>query len=47
VVPGHDWTPPLLDQAEREWKAKRFLPPEAGPRYLRLSEAEEERLKRR
>lgn len=47
VVPGHDWAPPLLNQTEREWKMKRFLPPEAGPRYLRLSEAEEERFKRR
>ncbi len=47
VVPGHDWTLPLLNQTEREWKANRFLPREAGPRYLRMSEAEEERLKRR
>jgi len=46
TVPGHDWAPALLDQAERGWRASTFLPPEAGPRYLRLSEAEEERLKR-
>lgn len=46
VVPGHDWAPALLDQTERQWKAGAFLSPEAGPRYLRLSEAQEERLKR-
>ena len=46
VVPGHDWAPALLDQLELGWKAGTVLPPEAGPRYLRLSEAEEERLKR-
>ncbi len=47
VVPGHDWAPHLLDQTESGWRERRFLQPEAGPRYLRLSEAEEERLKRR
>jgi tRNA threonylcarbamoyladenosine biosynthesis protein TsaB len=47
VVPGHDWTPALLDQTETGWKEGRFLPPEAGPRYLRLCEAEEVHLKRR
>ena len=41
VLPVHDWTPGLLDQLETGWGAGRFLPPEAGPRYLRLSEAEE------
>jgi len=41
-----DWCPGLLDQAEEGWKRQEFLPPEAGPRYLRLSEAEENLLAR-
>jgi len=43
VLPVRDWTSPLLDQLEQGWLARAFLPPEAGPRYLRLSEAEENR----
>lgn len=41
VLDLQDWTPGLLDQAERHWAAATFLPPGAAPRYLRLSEAEE------
>jgi len=37
----HDWSPGLLDQLEKGWMDQAFLPPQAGPRYLRLSEAEE------
>lgn len=44
VLGLHDWTPSLLDQGERGWNAKTFLGPDAGPRYLRLSEAEENRM---
>lgn len=40
-LPVADWTPELLDQLEQGWRAKSFLSPDAGPRYLRLSEAEE------
>jgi len=36
-----DWAPGLLDQLVQGWEAKRFLPADAAPRYLRLSEAEE------
>lgn len=36
-----DWIPGLLDQAEAAYRARRFLPADAAPRYLRLSEAEE------
>jgi tRNA threonylcarbamoyl adenosine modification protein YeaZ len=41
VLPVHDWTPGLLDQVEQGWADKNFLSAVAGPRYLRLSEAEE------
>lgn len=41
VLPLHDWTPGLLDQLQKGWNDRTFLPPDAGPRYLRLSEAEE------
>ena len=41
VLETRDWTPGLLDQAARAYGAGRFLDPGAGPRYLRLSEAEE------
>lgn len=41
VLETPDWVPGLLDQAVRAWEARAFLGPEAGPRYLRLSEAEE------
>ena len=41
VLPVRDWMPGLLDQAEAAWKAKAFLERSASPRYLRLSEAEE------
>jgi len=41
VLPVKDWTPGLLDQAQSAWIEKRFLGPDAAPRYLRLSEAEE------
>jgi tRNA threonylcarbamoyladenosine biosynthesis protein TsaB len=43
VLETRDWTPPLLDEAEGLAGARTFLGPEAGPRYLRLSEAEENR----
>lgn len=36
-----DWSPGLLDQLEENWRASRFLGADAAPRYLRLSEAEE------
>lgn len=41
VLGIHDWTPGLLDQVERGWAAGHGLPLDAAPRYLRLSEAEE------
>lgn len=41
VLETRDWNPGLLDQAEAAFQAREFLGPEAGPRYLRLSEAEE------
>lgn len=41
VLDLQDWTPGLLDQLQRHWKAGSFLAPDAAPRYLRLSEAEE------
>lgn len=41
-----DWSVALLDQADRERALKNFLSEETGPRYLRLSEAEEVRLGR-
>ena len=41
VLPVHDWAPGLLDQLEQEWNEGRALASDAGPRYLRLSEAEE------
>jgi len=41
VLPLHDWAPGLLDQTERAWIDGTFLSADAGPRYLRLSEAEE------
>jgi tRNA threonylcarbamoyladenosine biosynthesis protein TsaB len=41
VLPVHDWAPGLLDQLALGWKNGEFLAPDAGPRYLRLSEAEE------
>lgn len=41
VLETRDWTPDLLDQAEAGWAAGQFLADDAGPRYLRLSEAEE------
>jgi tRNA threonylcarbamoyladenosine biosynthesis protein TsaB len=41
VLPTKDWTPGLLDQMETSWADRRFLSPDAAPRYLRLSEAEE------
>ena len=41
VLPVHDWAQGLLDQTVEAWDARAFLPPDAGPRYLRLSEAEE------
>ena len=46
VLPLNDWSPDLLDQAQALWTEGRFLPPEAAPRYLRLSEAEENLQKR-
>jgi len=36
-----DWAPGLLDQLVLGWETKQFLPADAAPRYLRLSEAEE------
>jgi len=41
VLPVHDWAPGLLDQLEQGWREGRCLAPDEGPRYLRLSEAEE------
>lgn len=41
VMETRDWAPDLLDQLESGWRSQSFLAPEAGPRYLRLSEAEE------
>jgi len=41
VLDTLDWTPGLLDQLEQGWKAGESLPPGAAPRYLRISEAEE------
>jgi tRNA threonylcarbamoyladenosine biosynthesis protein TsaB len=41
VLPTRDWTVGLLDQLEEGWLNKAFLAPDASPRYLRLSEAEE------
>jgi tRNA threonylcarbamoyl adenosine modification protein YeaZ len=41
VLETRDWTPDLLDQAEAEVAAGRYLADDSGPRYLRLSEAEE------
>jgi tRNA threonylcarbamoyladenosine biosynthesis protein TsaB len=41
VLETVDWCPPLLDQLERGWKSQDVLGPDASPRYLRLSEAEE------
>jgi len=41
LQPTSDWTPALLDQAEAAARAQAWLGPNAGPRYLRLSEAEE------
>ncbi len=41
VLPIRDWTPGLLDQLEQGWKRGDFLEAGASPRYLRLSEAEE------
>lgn len=41
VLETRDWAPDLLDQLESGWKSQAFLAPGAGPRYLRLSEAEE------
>lgn len=41
VLETSDWAPELLDQLERGWKGHDHLPSDAGPRYLRLSEAEE------
>jgi len=43
LLPTPDWTPGLLDQAEDGWNRSDFLGPDAAPRYLRLSEAEEVR----
>ena len=40
-LPINDWSPDLLEQLEMEWKKGNFLPLSVGPRYLRLSEAEE------
>lgn len=41
TLPVHDWAPGLLDQLETGWREGCSLAPDAGPRYLRLSEAEE------
>lgn len=41
VLETTDWSPQLLDQLELGWKERAFLGSDAGPRYLRLSEAEE------
>lgn len=41
VLETSDWAPELLDQLERGWKTQSFLSADEGPRYLRLSEAEE------
>jgi tRNA threonylcarbamoyladenosine biosynthesis protein TsaB len=41
VLTVHDWAPGLLDQLEAGWREGRSLASDAGPRYLRLSEAEE------
>jgi tRNA threonylcarbamoyladenosine biosynthesis protein TsaB len=43
VLETRDWTPPLFDQALTLVEAGSFLGADAGPRYLRLSEAEENR----
>lgn len=41
VLDLQDWTPELLDQLDRQRTQGTPLGPHAGPRYLRLSEAEE------
>jgi len=41
VLETGDWATDLLDQLERGWRGREFLSPDDGPRYLRLSEAEE------
>ena len=41
ALPTRDWAPGLLDQLEAGWHRREFLAPDASPRYLRLSEAEE------
>lgn len=41
VLDTLDWAPGLLDQLATGWREQRFLPANAAPRYLRLSEAEE------
>jgi tRNA threonylcarbamoyladenosine biosynthesis protein TsaB len=43
VLETRDWTPQLLDEAGRLGVDGPFLGPDASPRYLRLSEAEENR----
>lgn len=45
VLDLRDWAPGLLEQLEQGWRTGLFLPRDAAPRYLRLSEAEENRLK--
>jgi len=41
VLETLDWMPGLMDQLDRGYKAGEFLSADAAPRYLRLSEAEE------
>lgn len=41
VLETSDWMPELLDEAQALARAGRVLADDAGPRYLRLSEAEE------
>lgn len=41
MVIQENWMEALVRQAEEKFAAEDFLPPEAGPYYLRLSEAEE------
>ncbi len=41
VLDTRDWAPGLLEQLEQEWRSGNVLPLDAAPRYLRLSEAEE------